>query len=94
MPKRPINHVTIARDLRVSEALRSSQPPEAPEELLVWLETVFPARCYTSTDGETLEQHLLYAGKVDLIDLLRSANEARKMGEEIDDADLDMEDLP
>lgn len=45
-------------------------PPEISKELVEWLELAFPAKCY-APGGETLEDHLLYAGKVGLVAMLR-----------------------
>lgn len=46
--------------------------PLPNEELLAWLERVFPPACYNPREG-TLEDHLKYAGKVELIESMRMA---------------------
>jgi hypothetical protein len=44
--------------------------PTFTDAQIGWLEKVFPARCMTRT--ETVEDHLRYAGAVDLISIMRS----------------------
>lgn len=74
MPARPDNHVTRAQQQAREAAFRSSTAawPEIPEELAVFLAETFPARCYDHR-SESLEDHLLYAGKVSLAETIRDA---------------------
>ena len=46
--------------------------PEIDLDLLKWLEAAYPPRCYEGNPGESLEQHLKYAGAVGLISYLRN----------------------
>lgn len=59
----------------------SSSPsiPLIPKELLRYLQEGHPPRCYTAI-GESIEQHLRYAGKVELIATL--AAHAQQQAEE------------
>lgn len=79
MPARPDNHVTRAQQQAREAAFRSPTAvwPEIPEELAVFLAETFPARCYDHR-SESLEDHLLYAGKVSLAETIRDAFEAQR----------------
>ena len=68
---RPTNWATEARDALITKAGRGQLPPDIPEDLLTWLEMVYPPACY-SPGSETLEHHLMQAGRVDLIKSLRA----------------------
>ena len=56
----------------------SATPPEVTKELVRWLQTQYPPRCYSGDAGETLEQHLQYAGKVDLVFELATIHEDQR----------------
>lgn len=71
---KPQNHVTRAL-LEAAANVPSDPIPEVPEDLLLFLEKLFPPQCYTGTRGESLEAHLLYAGKVELVSYLRASFE-------------------
>lgn len=64
--------------------------PDIDEELLDYLEGLYPARCYNPMQ-EDLETHLRYAGKVDLITVLRASFEEQSepvvTGEDIEGDD-------
>lgn len=45
-----------------------------------WLEASFPPRCYEPSQ-ETLEAHLLYAGRVSLVASMRVTLEQQKAGQ-------------
>ena len=62
---KPTNHVTraIAENLRLIG--KQGQMPEVPKALLEYLEKQYPPRCLQAT--ETVEEHLRYAGMVDLV---------------------------
>lgn len=73
MLERQENSVTREMDARANRAagLIVTPPPDIPAPLLKWLEENFPPRCY---EGQgSLEEHLLYAGKVQLVTYLREA---------------------
>lgn len=53
--------------------------PGISQELLRWLEGIFPPRCY-QPGKETLEEHLLYAGASNLVVNLRARNDAPEDG--------------
>lgn len=83
-PLREIHRRLFAQDI-------PNQPPEISEPLLQWLEDVFPPRCYTGS-GETIEDHLMYAGQVSLIQKLR-AIQTERLATEAADAPLTEEEL-
>ena len=64
-PENPAVRAARQRLLRV--APNRIPPPFIPKAVLDWLEASFPARCY-GPRSETLEEHLMYAGKRELID--------------------------
>lgn len=71
MARRPHVRSTQAR----REALLNAAPaadrwPTIPENLLVFLEDLFVPRCMTP--GEELAAHMVFAGKVELVELLRA----------------------
>lgn len=69
--KRPTNHVTRAID-----AFREPHPPGLPVlslEDITKLEEAFPPRCLSRVD--TVEEHLRYAGKVELVEMLKAVHE-------------------
>lgn len=49
--------------------------PEVDLDLLKWLEATYPPRCYEGEPGQSIEQHLKYAGAVGLISLLRNTRD-------------------
>lgn len=79
--------------------VRPEDMPVPSEELLSWLERVFPPECYNPREG-TLEDHLKYAGKVELIASMRLAasrtstfyEPPEPLAEDITVEDLDAED--
>jgi hypothetical protein len=78
MVTRPSNHVTQDLARRYREAGASC--PDLTEAMLVWLEEYFPARCLGPR--ETVEDHLRYAGKVELVAVLRAQLNERSEGNE------------
>lgn len=50
--------------------------PEVDPRFLAWLITTLPPRCYRPGQ-ETLEDHLKYAGKVELVEAIRMEHERR-----------------
>lgn len=50
----------------------SPRMPSMPRDTLEWLEANYPPKCY-EPGRETLEAHLQYAGKVDLVQFLRAS---------------------
>jgi len=59
--------------------------PEVPEDLVAYLEAAFPPRC--KKPSESLEEHVRYAGCVELVEILRARAEMGRVG--ADDGDLD-----
>lgn len=51
----------------------TGRTPEIPYDLLRWLERNYKPRCLG--EQEAVEDHLRYAGKVDLVEQLRSMYE-------------------
>jgi hypothetical protein len=75
--KRPTNHVT--RALRGAAVVQPGAAfPEVDTTLLEYLEKSYPPMCYDPTPGETLERHLMYAGAVNLISVLRQAHDEQQ----------------
>lgn len=90
-PTKPHNHVTRAL-LEAAAGAPSDLIPEVPEDLLLFLEKLYPPKCYTAR-GESLEQHLLYAGMVELVAYLRASYEEQvEAGMALDPEDLVGED--
>jgi molybdopterin-guanine dinucleotide biosynthesis protein A len=91
MPTKPSNHVTRA----LSEA-RHTRPtlvlPEVDEEHVEALEALYPPRCYDHR-SESLEDHIKYAGKAELVMELRADLEARRQLE-VELAEDDDEEFP
>ena len=79
MPPRPDNHVTREQEAVRQACMREATAtwPEVPEDLLLHLEAAFPPRCYDHR-GESLEDHLVYAGRVGLVEAMRSAFEQQR----------------
>lgn len=50
--------------------------PDVDEDLVDFLEEAFPPLCYTGTN---LEGHLMYAGKVELVAVLRDVVKTRQL---------------
>lgn len=80
---RPENHVTRALS---GPGLKAPDPggfadlercPEITAELLDFLHLAFPHRVYNPR-GETLEEHLVYAGHVGLVEYLEAAHEYQR----------------
>lgn len=65
-------------------------PPPIPDGLLEYLESIFPPCC--KRPSESLEEHMLYAGKVALIGSLRFWK-SQQGPPRVDRADLSEEDL-
>ena len=55
------------------KARAMGEAPDIPLEVVEWLEEQYPPQCIRK--GEELEEHLRYAGKVDLVIALRAAFE-------------------
>jgi hypothetical protein len=75
---RPTNHVTQQLALRLHQA--GAPCPDLTEQQLAYLEALFPPRCLKP--NEMVEDHLRYAGKVELIAMLRAQLEERTGGDE------------
>lgn len=77
---KPENYVTRAVHER---ALGNATPrlpvPRVPSELVAWLEQQFPPRCYEGK--ERIEDHLRYAGRVELVASMRSTMQEQQLGE-------------
>lgn len=58
---------------------QQDQWPEVPKELLERLERAFAPRCMD--EGENLEHHHRYAGKVELVAYLRSVRDSQQLPE-------------
>ena len=67
-----IPDATVRDLLRASSRTSIVETPVPDEDLLEFLEATFPPRCYDPS-AETLEDHLKYAGKVDLVQAMRLA---------------------
>jgi hypothetical protein len=55
--------------------------PPISKALMDWLEGIYPAKCYEPSK-ETVEEHLLYAGCVKLVQNLRHIREAQSTPDE------------
>lgn len=66
--RRPENHVT--RTMRENLKVTGMEWPEVSPRLVKFLEEAYPPRC--KSPGESLEEHMLYAGVVRLIALMRA----------------------
>ena len=75
MMRRPLNHATAAPQLNGTPG---ADWPEVPEDLLKHLEAIYPERCYRATPGQTLEDHLQYAGAAGLVADLRGVFEEQR----------------
>lgn len=73
---RPVNHVT--REMAERHTTKPAICPDLTEVMVRWLEDQFPPRCLGTR--ETVEDHLRYAGKVDLVAGLRAQLDARHEG--------------
>jgi hypothetical protein len=74
MATRPQNHVTRAADARRANLeTQSPGPGLIPDRVIDYYAAAYPPRCIRP--GETLEDHLRYAGKVDLVEAMRSHND-------------------
>lgn len=76
--KKPRNFVTDSQDaLRAAafkESMDLSGAPEVTKDLVEWLEACYPPVCYDPR-RESLEAHILYAGTVELVRVLRNLHE-------------------
>lgn len=97
MVTRPSNHVTrqqaaaiLAQLERTNNAAADRPLPDNTEDLLAYLSTLYPPRCY-DPKTEDMEEHLKYAGKSELIEDLkyRLAEEAKVEGEPDETSDTD-----
>lgn len=81
---RPKNHLTDAMERRVLEGIVSAgvrgRMPEVSAELCDALEQMFPPVCYMGQG--TLEDHLIYAGKVELVAILRAHQKEQFSGDD------------
>ena len=77
--QRPVNHVTREQAKRAQE--RGLPCPDLTEAQVAWLEVHFAPKCYEPTK-ENLEAHLKYAGKVELVAMLRAQLDERTGGDE------------
>lgn len=76
---RPSNHVT--RDLAKRLSQEGAPCPDLTETMVAWLEAAYPPRCLDLT-RESVETHLMYSGKVELIASLRAQLNARHEGDQ------------
>lgn len=88
MADRPRNHVTAAlADALKAQIADATEWPEIPLDLLLYLEKVYPPRCYRAE--ERVDDHLLYAGAQALVDDLREVYEEQlrlALGDKQDDS--------
>ena len=91
---KPHNWVTRDMEKRAREGGKELPSPPIDLGVLEWLEAMLPARCYDHRT-ESLEDHLVYTGQVQVVQMLRSTydrQQAQKM-EPVDtgaeDADLE-----
>lgn len=78
MPARPNNHVTDAAHQAQLAAPAGTGWPEVPEDLLVYLEDLYPPECFRGGTPEALHEHLRYGGAQGLVAALRVAFEAQR----------------
>lgn len=69
-PTKPRNYVTDQQAAFLAGPDVTNKLPLLSNEALAELETLFPARCLGR--NETAEEHLRYAGKVELVEWLRN----------------------
>lgn len=69
-PTKPRNHVTDHLQAFLAGPDLTPDLPVLADEVLTKLEQMFPPRCLART--ETAEEHLRYAGKVELVAWLRN----------------------
>jgi hypothetical protein len=72
---KPQNHVTRGLEQRGRDRVDASSFPHFPQHLLDALIRLYPPRCLGP--GERVEDHLRYAGKVDLIAAIQQSNDNR-----------------
>lgn len=82
MALKPNNYAVREALSRLMATAISGPYPEVDETLVAHLEALYPPQCYTG-DGESLEAHLLYAGKVQLIVELRNVLEKQSEEEAV-----------
>lgn len=76
---KPRNHATDEMLRRIPNG--TTLPiPEVDLTLLEFLEELYPPRCY-EPGRESLEDHLKYAGMVDLVRMLRGSYEEQQQGD-------------
>ena len=80
----PKPHNWITRDMEKRAREGGKELPSPPIDLgvLEWLEAMLPARCYDHRT-ESLEDHLVYTGQVQVVQMLRSTYDRQqdsKMG--------------
>ncbi|MBK3400432.1 hypothetical protein [Methylobacterium ajmalii] len=85
IPHKPKNHVQEVMETIRQDAATGTVWPDIPEDLVDFLDATFPPRCY-QFGAEALEEHLLYAGSVALVQVLRGVFE-RQAKEAEDDAE-------
>lgn len=59
--------------------------PTFTDAQVAWLEDLFPARCKTPLEG--IEEHMLYAGKVELVAFIRSRTPSGDPAERTEEQD-------
>jgi hypothetical protein len=69
-PAKPRNHVTDSLQAFLAGPDITADLPVLPAEVIEKLEQMFPPRCLER--NETAEEHLRYAGKVELVAMLRN----------------------
>lgn len=88
-PTKPRNHVTDQQQAFLAGPDLTEKLPVFSRESLEALEELFPPRCLER--GESAEDHLRYAGKVELVGMLRYRHEHWAAAQAADD-DEDTED--
>jgi hypothetical protein len=78
--KTPVNHVTRELEERRKALLKEASLPLLDADQLARLEDAFPPRCYDHR-SEVLEDHLKYAGQVELVQKLRTVFNNREPDE-------------
>ncbi|MDG4856421.1 hypothetical protein [Mesorhizobium sp. WSM4982] len=84
-PTKPRNYVTDQQAAFLRGPDDTEKLPILSEEALVALEALFAPRCLSRV--ETAEEHLRYAGKVELVEMLRNrhtqwADDTKALGDE------------
>lgn len=86
--RKPRNHVTDQQQAFLAGPDLTEKLPVFTRESLEALEVLFPQRCLSR--GESAEDHLRYAGKAELVEMLRNRHDQWAQAQVAeDDADED-----